>query len=89
MTVRIGPGEDYILRRLERERRCGTVERTGETTWRFQAEVYDPSELLPWLRTFTGRIVSLTCSDQTVVDTFRADLAQMREMYGGGGHAFQ
>lgn len=89
MTVRAGRGEEHILRRLEREKRCGTVERLDEDTYRFQADVYDPGELLPWLRTFIGRITALTCSDQSVVETFYADLKKMREMYGGGEHAVQ
>lgn len=87
MTVRVNPGEGYILRRLEREKRGGRVERLDAHTCRFCADIYDASELQPWLRTFTGRIVQLSCSRQSVVDTFFADLARMRELYGGGGGA--
>jgi len=89
MTVRIGPGEEYILRRLEREKRHGTVERLDAHTCRFTADVYDASEMLPWLRTFIGRIVELKCSDQTVVDTFYEDLKRMSALYGGDGGAVQ
>lgn len=84
MVVHVGPDEGYIAERLRREKRCGTVERAGPESWRFTAEVYDASELLPWLRTFIGRIESLTCSDRAALETFREDLQQMREMYGGG-----
>ncbi len=87
MTVRINPGEGYILQRLEREKRGGTVERVDAHTCRFCADVYDASELQPWLRTFIGRIIQLSCSRQSVVDTFYGDLARMREMYGGGSGA--
>ena len=87
MTVRVNPGEGYILRRLEREKRGGRVERLDAHTCRFCADIYDASELQPWLRTFTGRIVQLSCSRQSVVDTFFADLARMQELYGGGGGA--
>ena len=89
MTVRFGPGEDFILQRLEREKRHGTVEVLETGTCRFTADVYDASELLPWLRTFIGRIVELRCSNQFVTDTFYEDLRRMSALYGGGGDAVQ
>ncbi|MCI8400055.1 MAG: WYL domain-containing protein [Oscillibacter sp.] len=87
MTVHVDEGEDFIVRRLERERRCGTVEVLDRHTCRFSAEVCDAMELLPWLRTFIGRIVGLTCSNQAVADIFRRDLEELGRMYGGGGDA--
>ena len=83
MTLFFGPGEDFIPRRLEREKRNGTVEILGDHTCRFSTDVYDASELIPWLRTFIGRIVSLECSDNTVVEQFWADLETMSSLYGG------
>ena len=89
MTIRFAPGEEYIPRRLEREKRHGTVERLDERTCRFTADVYDASEMLPWLRTFIGRIIELKCSDPFVTNTFCRDLERMREMYGGQNDAVQ
>lgn len=89
MTVHAEPGEAFILQRLQRERRHGTVERLDAETYRFSADVYDASEMLPWLRTFIGRIVDLRCTSRFVVDTFREDLARMEALYGGGGDAVQ
>lgn len=90
MTVHLEPGEEFILQRLEREKRHGTVERLDAETCRFSADVYDASELLPWLRTFIGRVVDLKCTSQFVLDTFREDLARMEALYGGGdGDAVQ
>lgn len=83
MTVSFGPGEEYIPRRLEREKRSGTVEILDDHTCRFCADVYDATELIPWLRTFIGRIVSLQCSDNTVAEQFWADLETMSSLYGG------
>ena len=87
MTVRFEPGEEFIPQRLNREKRHGTVAITGEHTCRFTADVYDASEMLPWLRTFIGRIESLTCSNPHVTKTFYADLERMQEMYGGESDA--
>ena len=84
MIIRVGSGEDYIPARLEREKRCGKVEMVGEGLYRFAADVYDASELLPWLRTFIGRIVSLECNNEYVRDTFQSDLDKMYSIYQGG-----
>ena len=87
MTIRFGPGEEYILQRLEREKRHGSVETLDPHTCKFTADVYDASEMLPWLRTFIGRIVDLKCSNQFVVELFYEDLMRMDALYGGGGNA--
>ena len=83
MTIHCGTDEAFVLQRLEREKRHGTVERLDAQTCRFTADVYDASEMLPWLRTFIGRIVELKCSSQSVVDMFYEDLRRMDAMYGG------
>lgn len=44
-TVKIGKEEAYIIRRLEREKRNGKVEKIDDQTWRFTADVYDTSEM--------------------------------------------
>lgn len=83
MTVSYRSDEPYIPRRLEREKRNGTVEILGDGLCRFSADIYDASEMIPWLRTFIGRIVKLECSDQSVVERFYEDLARMDDLYGG------
>ena len=89
MMIHHGPGEEFILQRLNREKRHGHIEIIDDHTCKFVADVYDASEMLPWLRTFIGRIVSLQCSNQFVVKTFYEDLERMNAMYGGGSHAVQ
>ena len=83
MQVHAGPEEGFIAERLKREKRHGTVEQLDGETWKFSADVYDASEMLPWLRTFIGRIVKLECSDENIIRLFRADLEKMRSLYGG------
>ena len=80
-TVRYEDGEDYIHRRLEREKRCGTVERLDEHTSRFSADVYDASELIPWMRTFICRITSVSFSDPEMQKQFLDDIKEMYRMY--------
>ena len=84
-TVRFGPDEEHIFRRLEREKRCGTVERISEDTARFSADVYDASEMIPWIRTFICRLTELHFSDPQLQEHFLQDLQEMAEMYGVEG----
>lgn len=84
-TVRYEKGEKHIPERLEREKRCGTVERIDETHSRFFAEVYDASELIPWIRSFICRIEHLSISDKYLEARFREDLNEMYALYGLGG----
>ena len=87
MLIHAGPEEDFIIQRLKREKRHGIVEQVDESTWRFTADVYDAGEMMPWVRTFIGRIDRLECSSKAFIDRFRDDLAAMQRMYGGEGHA--
>ena len=80
--LRIDDGEEYIIRRLEREKRIGTVEKIDDNKYRFHADVYDTMEMIPWIRTFICRIVKLNFSNRTAENQFKADLCDMYSMYG-------
>lgn len=82
LVVRISSDELYILQCLEREKRCGRVEKTDAEHYRFIADVHDAGEMLPWLRTFIGRIESFSCSNKAVAEKFWQDLAEVYAMYG-------
>lgn len=84
-TVRYDDGEAYIHRRLEREKRCGQVERVDAHTSRFSADVYDAGELVPWIRTFICRIVSIHFSNQELEAQFKRDIDAMARLYGLNG----
>ena len=64
-----------------------TPEELDAFTLRYTADVYDASEMLPWLRTFLGRVVSLHCSSEYVTRRFAEDLAALEALYGGESHA--
>ena len=81
-TVKVEDSEDYIVKRLEREKRIGTVERIDKNTYRFFADVYDSSEMIPWIRTFICRIEKLNFSNRSVENQFKKDIEAMYNMYG-------
>ena len=84
MKIFAGEEEFFIPNRLMREKRCGEVRQLDAEHWLFTADVYDAMEMMPWIRTFIGRIEELTCSDQQVTDRFYDDLLKMQAMYEGG-----
>ena len=84
-VVKINPGEEYIVKRLEREKRIGRVEKLDDRTYRFSAEVYDTWEMVPWIRTFISRIESMNFSNRTVENRFKDDIREMYRMYGIDG----
>ncbi len=87
-TVHYEDNEKHILRRLEREKRCGTVEEIDKNTCRFSADVFDSTELVPWIRTFICRITDIHFSDRRIEETFKKDIEAMYRLYdmeGGEG----
>lgn len=82
ITLEIAEGrEDYIIERLQREGKGGIITRIEPNIYTYETEVFDTNEMLPWIRTFTGRILNLECSSNHVKHTFLNDLEKMYELY--------
>ena len=81
-TVYFQNDEQHIYDRLQREKRCGTVEKIDDSHARFYAEVYDTNEMLTWIRSFTGRITYVNFSDKEIESQLKADIEAMYRMYG-------
>ncbi len=82
LKLSVGRGEEHIARRLQREKRCGAVEKLSEDTWSFSAEIFDAGELVPWLRSFICRIKEIKFSNVAAEKRFRDDLEEMYRIYG-------
>ncbi len=81
-TLKIRPDEDYIIRRLHREKRIGMVEKLDNHLYRFSVNVFDSEELVPWIRTFIGRIAEMNFSNRTIENKFKQDVNKLYEIYG-------
>lgn len=83
ITLRIDEKtEGFVIERLEREKRCGTVEKLAENTFVFTADVFDPFEVMHWAKTFIGRIISVEGGCDAARELFRRDIYRMKRMYG-------
>lgn len=90
--IRIQKEESFIVRRLEREKRCGHVEKLDDSHYRYTADVFDTREMVPWIRTFICRLTRLNFSNRTVENELKTGIQEMYRMYGidgGDGHDFQ
>lgn len=74
--------EPFILERLEREKRMGRVRRLEQDVFVYETEVADANEMLPWIKTFIGRILWLECSDSVIERKFYADIRSAAAFYG-------
>ncbi len=81
-TVKAGEDEAYIVRRLQREKRNGVVEELGDGLYRFSATVTDTQEMIPWMRTFIGRIVRTNFSNRTEENRFWDEVERAAQYYG-------
>lgn len=82
MTIQVGGDENYIVKRLEREKRSGRLTRISDRLYEVELDVFDTMEPRPWIRSFIGSVVKLDGSDNDR-KRFPEDLAQMNEMYNG------
>lgn len=75
--------ESYVLQRLKREGRGGIVEKVEENVFRYTANVTDTGEMMGWVKTFTGRILSLEGDNRGAIARFYEDMRRMQRLYGG------
>ncbi len=75
--------EKYILQRLLREGRGGTIEQVGINRFRYSIYVSDSNELMEWVKTFTGRIFKVEGDNSKVVRRFYNDMERMAGLYRG------
>lgn len=75
--------EPYILNRLYREGRGGEVLRIRENEYLYSGFFFDTNEMLSWVKTFTGRVMDIQCSNQAAVNKVMTDWERMYQMYCG------
>ena len=77
--------EKFIYQRLMREKRCGTVTLLDDNNAQFDADVFDPQEIIPWARSFICRITFFDCSEKYIARRFYGDIRKMYRLYSGEG----
>lgn len=75
--------EKFILNRLEREGRNGTITKLQDGRYAYDADVFDANEMSPWIKTFVGRIAAFDTTDAELKEKFYNDIRRLNDMYGG------
>jgi len=73
--------EAYLLERLQREGRGGQITQEGKNRFRYTARFFDTNEIAPWIKTFTGRVLELSGTNDTVISRIKNDWQRMYLMY--------
>lgn len=75
--------EKFVIERLEREKRNGVLEKIGDNLFRLTVKSFDSYEVMQWVKSFTGRVISVTGDNQHAIKRFYSDINKMYNMYGG------
>ncbi len=78
-TIQVDETREYIAKRLMREKRNGKVEELGDWKYRFNMDLYDPVEILPWITTFYGSIIELEIDDEVAMAKLKGNFKKMIE----------
>ncbi len=82
LTVRIDEKtEEHILNRFKREGKGGALSRIAPDIFTYETEVFDANEMLPWIRSFTGRIIKLESDSEKLCRLFKRDFCETYKMY--------
>ena len=73
--------EGYLIDRINREGRQGQLMKIQPGIYEYTIECWDSAEIIPWIRTFTGRILDFTCSNRQVEQRFWHDMRMIQSMY--------
>lgn len=73
--------ESYIITRLLREGRGGELLKTAPNTFLYSKTCFDCNEMHTWIKTFTGRILSFSCTNTYLETKFHRDMDRMYQMY--------
>ena len=75
--------EGFILERIKREMRQGSLERLGKNRYLLTERLSDPNEMMHWVKSFIGRIERFEGATPEVCERFENDIKRLHEMYGG------
>lgn len=80
-VLSIPESEGFVLSRLNREKRNCDVRKIDDEKYLVSADVVDPRAMVPWIRTFYGRLESFSSSDENITKEINEDIKALKEYY--------
>ena len=87
--IKIEDDEQFYCPSVGERKTLRVCREIDDNHYRYVAEVFDTTEMLPWIRTFISRITRMSFSNRTAENKFKADIQEMCCMYGLDGGAAQ
>lgn len=73
--------EIHILNRIRLEGKHGSLTHIGQNKFQYEIEVNDTYEMLPWIRTFMGRIIDIYGTNTKAINMFLNDINTLYDIY--------
>ncbi len=73
--------EKYLIEQIKKENKEGMLNKLSRNTYLFTINVLDANEMVPWIRSFTGRILDIKCTNQEVLSRMIQDIKLMKSYY--------
>lgn len=72
-TIKIEDHESFLINRLQREGHGGNIKQLSKNIYQYSIDIFDVTEIIPWVKTFTGRILSFKSEDKKAETKFYND----------------
>lgn len=73
--------EKYIITRIELEGKKGILTRIDNNIFSYEISLFDGNEMMPWIKTFIGRIISFQSNNKYLQNKFYRDMNTLFNMY--------
>ncbi|GAU79964.1 WYL domain-containing protein [Fusibacter sp. 3D3] len=73
--------ETYLLRRIRKEGKWGSLEQINPSTYLYQIEVNDPNEMIPWFKSFCEKVEVQESDKHDLNSKIKADWRLALEKY--------
>ena len=73
--------EQFILERLKREGKNGTICRIRQNVFSYSIDVFDTVDMMPWVKSFIGRIIKLSGDNKLAINRFYNDIERLVKLY--------
>lgn len=84
VTINVEDSEQFIIERIYREIDKDNIETIDDNTYNLIFKTNNLYDLIPYIRTYFGRIIDIECSDKLIEKKLRSDLLDTLNMYNDG-----
>lgn len=84
VTINVEDSEQFIIERIYREIDKDNIETIDDNTYNLIFKTHNLYDLIPYIRTYFGRIIKIECSDKLIEKKLRSDLLDTLNIYNDG-----